>query len=229
MKKILSKHLVEIRYTPNARILDKRGETAESLSSALLNYWNISTNRIDFLSKDNESVRAFFSYKNLGFLSSYPNETDYFIEESKNLIKSAWTHFPADKIRRIGVRSTYAIPVKDFTIAFETYKDKFLKLSDADIKQFGGDLVDIGFPLNFVSGENFFNIVTGPMEKEQLKQFFGDIDDLPDSAIYIDVDYFRKDFSSEMRQRNVLEFIENGVKRAKSISDTISSLVATKN
>lgn len=229
MNKTLSKHLVEIRFTPNAPILDKRGETAEALSSTLFNYWSISTNRIDFASKDKESIQAFLSYKNLGLLSSYPNEASYFLDEAKNFIKTAWTHFPADKIKRIGVRSTYIIQTQNFTKTFDAYKEKFLKLTDSDIKKFGGDLVDVGFPLNFVSGEDYFNVITGPMEKEQLKQFFGDIDDLPDSAIYIDVDYFRKDFSSEMKQRNVLEFIESGVNKAKSIADIISSLVnATK-
>jgi len=225
---MLSKHLVEIRFTPNARILDKRGETAEALSSTLFNYWNISTNRIDFASKDKESIQAFFSYKNLGLLSSYPNETGYFLDEAKNFIKAAWTHFPADKIKRIGIRSTYIIKTENFTKAFDSYKEKFLKLQESDIKKFGGDLVDVGFPLNFVSGEDYFNVVTGPMEKEQLKQFFGDIDNLPDSALYVDVDYFRKDFSSEMKQRNVLEFVETGTNKAKSIAETISSLVNAK-
>ena len=34
--KIFSKHIVEIRYKPNSRFLDKRGETAELLASSLV-------------------------------------------------------------------------------------------------------------------------------------------------------------------------------------------------
>ena len=100
-----------------------------------------------------------------------------------------------------------------------------MKLSAEELKKFDGDLVDVGFPLNFVSGEDFFNVVTGPMEKGQSQQFFGDDEDLPQSAIYIDVDYFRRDFSSDLRQRNVLEFIDTGVNKSKNIADTIVSLV----
>jgi len=225
IEKIFAKHLVEVRFKPNARILDKRGELAEALSTPLFNYWNISTNRIDFLSKDNKTIQAFFSYKNLGLLASHPNETAYFIDEAKAFIKNAWTHFPADKISRIGVRSTYIVPVKDFTKAFEAYKEKFLKLSAEELKKFDGDLVDVGFPLNFVSGEDFFNVVTGPMEKGQSQQFFGADEDLPQAAIYIDVDYFRRDISSDLKQRNILEFIDTGVNKAKSIADTIALLV----
>ncbi len=98
-------------------------------------------------------------------------------------------------------------------------------MSAEELKKFDGDLVDIGFPLNFVNGEDFFNVVTGPMEKGQSQQFFGNDEDLPQAAIYIDVDYFRRDISSDLKQRNILKFIDTGVNKAKGIADTIASLV----
>ena len=223
MDKIISKHLIEIRYKPNSRFLDKRGEIADSLSSATFDQWNISNNRIDFSSKEREDFGAFFSFRNFGLFANYPNTQEFFTKKAKDFVRNAWTHFPTDKITRIGVRSTYLIETKDFKSAFDKYRSKFLALSDSDIKGFGGDLIDIGFPLNFATGEDFFNVNTGPMEKAQSKELVVDDEKkLPKTGIYVDVDYFRKEFSPHTIQRNVLDFIDKAIQK----SDAVSKLIA---
>jgi hypothetical protein len=225
MSKVISKHILEIRYKPNSRFLDKRGEIAEILSGQNFDQWNIGNNRIDFASKKNSSVGAFLSYKNLGYFSEYPTTLDDFSTESKNFIKNSWTYFPANQITRIGVRTTFLIETKNFKESFDKYRSQFLGLQDDEIKKFGGDLIDLGFPLNFADGEEFFNVTTGPMEKKQSKEFVLDADELPESSIFIDVDYFRKEFSPHITQKNVLELIEKGLEKAKKIKEEISKMI----
>ncbi len=61
------------------------------------------------------------------------------------------------------------------------------------------------------------------MEKDQSKEFVVDDDkELPKVGIYVDIDYFRKEFSPHTTQRNVLDFIDKGVKKADSISKLIA-------
>jgi hypothetical protein len=222
MKKIFSKHVVEIRYKPNPRFLDKRGEIAESLSGSFFDQWNISNNRIDFSSKTNENITAFISFRNLGIFTNHPNTVDFFKEKAKDFIKSAWTNFPTSKITRIGIRSIYLIETSSFKNSFDEYRKKFLGLSDDDLKKFNGDLIDLGFPLNFSVGEDFFNVTTGPMEKIQSKEFLLDDDELPEAGIFVDVDYFKKEFSPHIIQKNVLGFIDTGSDKAENIKDLIA-------
>ena len=225
MSKVISKHILEIRYKPNSRFLDKRGEIAEILSGQNFDQWNIGNNRIDFASKKKPSVGAFLSYKNLGYFSDYPTTPDDFLRESKNFIKNSWTYFPTTQIARVGVRSTFLIETKNFKESFDKYKSKFLGLQDEDIRKLGGDLIDLGFPLNFAIGEEFFNVMTGPMEKKQLKEFALDANELPESSIFVEVDYFRKEFSPHITQKNVLELIEKGLEKARKIKDEISKMI----
>jgi len=220
--KIFSNHVVEIRYKPNSYFLDKRGEVVALLANSLLDQWYISNSKIDFSSKENKNIAAFFSFRNLGIFTTYPNTTDFFKEKAKDFIRSAWTHFSANKITRIGVRSTYLIEAGSFKISFDEYRKKFLGLSDDDLKKFEGDLIDIGCPLNFAVGEDFFNVTTGPMEKSQSKIFLVDNDELPASGIYVDIDYFKKEFSPYITQKNVLDFVDKGIDKAEKIKDLIS-------
>lgn len=223
MVEIISKHLVEIRYKPSSRFLDKRGEIADLLSAGIFDQWNISTNRIEFSSKRQENIGAFFSFTNLGLFTNHPTTQQLFLQKAKDFVRSAWTHFPTDKITRIGIRSTHLIETKDFKSAFDNYRSKFLALSNDDLKGFDGDLIDLGFPLNFVTGEDFFNVNTGPMEKAQSKDMFGyDEEKLPKTGVYVDVDYFRKEFSPHTTQRNLLDFIDRGIQKAELIRKLIA-------
>lgn len=226
MRKIFSKYTVEIRYKPNSRFLDKRGEVAELLAGPFFDQWNISNNRIDFSNKANENVVAFISFRNLGLFTNYPNTADFFKEKANDFIKSAWTNFPTSKMTRIGVRSIYLIETESFKNSFDEYRKKFLGLSDEDLKKFEGDLIDLGFPLNFAVGEDFFNVTTGPMEKSQSKEFLIDNEELPASGIYVDTDYFRKEFSPHIIQKNVLDFVDKGIDKAEKIKDLIAGWTA---
>lgn len=223
MSKTIVNHIFEIRIKPDARFLDKRGSVADQMTNAKFNHWNISGNRIDFTSSDHPELTAFFSFRNLGVASRVPSTTDEFRETAEEFIKSAWQHFATSTIIRIGVRSIFLTQASDFKKSFDAYRGKFLKLSDDDLSKFGGDLVDLGFPLNFIEGDNFFNINTGPMEDKQSKDIFGD--KAFKAGVFLDVDYFRKEISPHIIQKHVVSFVEDGIKKANTVMQQITQLV----
>lgn len=223
--KLINEHVIEIRFKPDARILDKRGEIANLLTVNPFDQWNISTNKINFLSKDNPNLEAYFSFKNTGLISSYPNETKSFIEETEKFIKTVWNHFPTNEITRVGIRSRYVLPAKDFKTMFDAYKEKFLGIKDDDLKKLGGDLIDLGFPLNFVDGENFFNIHTGPMEKKEFSNLVKNQDEIFDNGVFLDFDFFKEKFSPYTKQKDIVDFLKLGVKKAENALSVISGWI----
>lgn len=215
----VSKHLVEIRYKPAARVLDRRGEITDALVTELLNQWNITPNKIDLSSESDKNIIAFFSYKNLGLVSQSPHDKEFFQEKATQFIKTAWPHVPTTELIRVGIRSTFYIASSGFTETFEGYKSKFLKTTDEELKVFNSNLVDVGFALNFSDGDVKFNIQTGPMEREQAKSFFGDEEELPEAGIYVDIDFFRDSFDVSTPQRTILSMLSAGIVKAEEVKD----------
>jgi hypothetical protein len=217
-EKATSKHVIEIRFKPDARFLDKRGIVADNLASPLFKRWNISSNRVDLSSEENQNVRAFFSYRNLGVVSTSPNKTEFFTQTAESFVRAAWQHLPNREFSRVGVRSMFLIE------AVQAYRERFLKLTDEELGEFKGDLIDIGFPLNFACGEDFFNVMTGPMRKEQAAHFFGECD-LPPVGIFVDVDFFRKDLSPHVTPKNIAELLHNGISKGRGIATRLVSWI----
>lgn len=223
----ISEHVIEIRFKPDSYFLDKRGQIASSIgASTALDQWSISNVQIDFSSKSNEKIQAFYSYKNIGFTSYAPNDSKFFQEEAGKFIKAAWAFIGQNEITRIGIRSKFITETESFTSAFNAYKKKFLALSDDDLKKFGGSLVDLGFPMNFIDGENYFNIVNmGPMEKSQFAQQLTVAGEAFDAGIFLDIDYFKKEFSPHTNQRNVIDFLRQGIKKSEQLYATLNEWV----
>lgn len=230
INQILSEHIIEIRFKPNANILDKRGEITTALTSNIFDQWSISDQQILLSSKENTKVQGSFSYKNTSFQTSYPNNTEFFLSHAENFIKSSWSSFPSNEIARIGIRTRYIVPVKDFKTAFDSYRKTFLGLNDKQIERFGGNLIDLGFPLNFVDGQNFFNVTTGPMEKKQFIQIFKEEDgeDFFADGLFLDVDYFKQEFSPYTKQKDVINFMKAGVKKAETVLSVVTDLIIKK-
>lgn len=224
----IAEYVVEIRFKPNAKVLDKRGEIASNLLSKLLNQWSISSNQILLSSKENLDTKAVFSFKNVSFVSNYPNDKKFFLENAGAYIKSAWTHFPNNEIIRVGIRTKYLIPAKDFKSIFDSYRKNFLALKDEKLTEIGGTLIDLGFPLNFADGDNLFNIVTGPMEKKQFGQFVKEQEDIFENGVFIDFDYFKQEFSPYTKQKDIIELIKLGIEKAEKACSVISDLVIEK-
>ena len=73
--------LLEIRYSPNAKILDYRGTWAETVSKHMeLSEWQIQENRFDVYDKQ-DTKRFFVSYRNAGGLIRNSTTRNYFSDQ----------------------------------------------------------------------------------------------------------------------------------------------------
>jgi len=53
-----------------------------------------------------------------------------------------------------------------------------------------------------------------------------DDEELPEAGIYVDIDYFKKNFLHTLTQKNVLDFIDTGIEKAGNIKDLIAGWTA---
>ncbi|OGJ57700.1 hypothetical protein A3H22_03360 [Candidatus Peribacteria bacterium RIFCSPLOWO2_12_FULL_55_15] len=217
-----SSYIFELRFQPSPKVLDTRGQIAEALTDDLFNKWFISADAIQLNSDANKDIVMIFRHNSFAFVANKQQSADFFIEGAKNMCRKTWTWFPYTQIKRIGVRSSFLTEVDSFDVTVKKYRQKFLGLSDAEMGQFGGELIDIGTLLNFKNGDDFFNVSSGPMEKQQSKWMLRTEDDeIPEQGIYVDVDYFTKQQSSGIRQKAILEFIAKGILKGEEINKTI--------
>jgi hypothetical protein len=91
----INEHILEIRYKPNAHLLDFRGEPATSISQHMeLTEWRIDENRVDVYSKD-QAVRFFAAFRNSGAVMRNTSLADFFQIKQRNLsvIYSPLSHY----------------------------------------------------------------------------------------------------------------------------------------
>jgi len=85
MKKIFSKHIIEIRYKPNSRFLDKRGEIAESLTGSFLTNGIYQITGLIFLVRQMKTSRLLLVLEILGFLLTFRIQQIFLKKKQKNL------------------------------------------------------------------------------------------------------------------------------------------------
>lgn len=192
----LCEQIFEIRYKPNAKILDYRGAWAEFISEHMnLSEWRILENRIDIFDASKED-HAFIGFRNAGFVSRKLPTKNYFYERTIKLLNylSSIKEFGSQlTVERIGVRSRYCRPFGgDFDALKDKYENHYLSLTNRAKRIINAKLVDIGAPLSFIDDVGTFNTTCGPMEEEQITQFFNGRmpDDIPKVGLYYDIDYF---------------------------------------
>lgn len=226
MNKFYLEQIFEIKFKPQSKFLDKRGEIASSLGDSFLNQWNITDNSVDLKSETNTKVKGFFSFRNMGFASSYPTSSDDFSLHTKNFIKRAWQYIPLNEVLRIGLKTKMVTPVDSFNDSFKKFREKFIALDNASLEKFGGKLVDLSFPLNFADGLNQFNTLSGPVVKKEIEPFFKDSEDqAPDSGVYCEVDYFTTEIKTLLKQKDMLIFVDDAITKADVVSGEILAIL----
>lgn len=224
--KVIAKYVCEIRFKPNPLILDKRGEITKIYSDSIFKNWNILNNKIDFFNEGDLSASASLSYKNLVVMTSFPHDTDFFVETTKNFIKKAWDKISVNDITRMGVRSfLYVDDDKSFKEYFEGYKKHIPSFAKKSF--INANLVDIGINLNFAEDDKYFNVMSGPMLKEQVISLFqkDDKEGIPETGMYVEVDYFKKSFKPFVTQKNIFKILNDGVAKANEISSSFAKII----
>src|SRR6266852_924008 len=103
----ISDRVVEIRFKPNGRILDYRGQWAQAIAEHLkVPEWQITDNRLDVFDKS-EARRFFLAFRDCGAtIKDAPTET-YFLDHAVKFLEFIFAFEPIPKplvIERIGVR-----------------------------------------------------------------------------------------------------------------------------
>ncbi len=188
--------VAEFRYPPNARVLDRRGEWAAILSKAFeLKEWAIDNSSIRLMNKEQSRLLCVGFRNSFLFLIDSESQT-YFSDLATKMVRSVFSldGFGSPTIDRIGVRSKFGTPftgkfpdlVKRFARNYAVPTDRALKVFPPSAR-----LIDIGSPLNFEDEDGFFNTTCGPMERNQMKQFFSKSEGFPEVGLYFEIDYFR--------------------------------------
>ncbi len=193
----VSEQVFELRFTPSAKILDRRGEWAERLSTELaLPRWQIGRDRVDVYSED-ERQRAFVSHRNAGFIVLDSDSTTLHAERSQRFMRilSALDGFRREiSVDRLGVRGRYCV---GFSGTFEALRaritSRYVSVPDALRRAYGQNLAvqDIGISLNFRDGSKAVNTSCGPMLDSKLASHFRHRRDFPPVSLYLDIDTFR--------------------------------------
>ena len=198
MAKEISEHIFEIRYKPNPKVLDSRGIWAEMISEHMkLSEWRILGNRIDIYDKLNKN-HAFVGFRNSGFLCIDSPTNNYFPDLAIKLLNFITKLDGFEKqpfVERIGVRSRFCNGAnQSFEDLKNQYSSKYFYLTKDAEKGINAKLIDIGGNLNFADSLGNFNTASGPMEKNQILEFFNNRKEaeVPEVGLYYDIDYFIK-------------------------------------
>lgn len=219
-KKIIFQHILEIRLKSlNVAFIDYRGIIAEKLISNLgtVDKFRITGDRVDLLTKDNK-INYFITISNLGFqientssFNDFRNYSKLFLESIEKIAE----YQPKDFVR-IGTKTQLLVHEKGqgFDQAKDYFNKKLISMASLE-KSLNGNLIDIGFPLNFESKEGCFNIITGPMKKTQaLEQFFQkrgvDYENsLPDNGLFFSIDFFNLNPKFKKLNEAIVQVLKN--------------------
>ena len=224
----LNEQILEVRYKPNAKILDYRGSWAEAISEHMkLPQWRIIENRIDIYDDKNRD-HAFVGFRNAGFVAYNTSTKNYFADKAVKLFKFICSLEGFEKVpyvERIGVRSRFC---KGYRGSFDTLRDKYtsnyLNLTERAREIIGAKLLDIGGPLNFRDSHGNFNTLCGPMVEEQIAGYFGKDEEVPKVGLYFDIDYWLAP-KTEVDWREILRHISTFANSSWERFDKLTKLI----
>lgn len=209
---IQSEFLVEIRYLPNAKVIDNRGKWAEEASKLMdLPEWGISENRLDVSNKD-KTMGGFVAFRNAGFYIR--NNPDHKLFQNKAI--KFLRYFFGDPdfgetiyVERIGVRFRYGVPTSlSFDDLVKVISEKFVSISPQAITALDAKIIDNGVPLTLETPNGTINFNIGPMTLDELKVILK-LDDNPSPvSFYIDLDYWTKP-DNVLTTKDIINTIRN--------------------
>ncbi len=191
---VLNEQVLEIRFKPEARMLDHRGIWAEQLQRQFeLSEWLIAENRLDVYAKDN-SRRLFIAFRNAGCTIRNGDEAS-FVDLAQRFLRFMLRESPfrSMQFERVGVLGRFADAYAgSFEDLLHRYTERVYTIAPAASEAFAAELTDIGGSLNFSTARGEIHSATGPMRKKQLLQYFDFAKDAPEVGSYFQFDYFVK-------------------------------------
>jgi hypothetical protein len=212
-KLVENQFILEVRYNPNPRILDRRGQWAEELLNHLnLTQWQINENRIDVYT-EKKDLRAFVSFKSMGMIIYDSPSREHFGSLSSKFIEFVFRlkEFGSPMlIKRIGIRGTFCSPYGgEFNNLVQLYTKKFVKINARAVDAIGEDaeIIDIGSPVTFSDNNGKLSFTAGPMTGEQFPHFFERDKEFPKVGLFVDMDYWQEP-DKNMRASEIISSVK---------------------
>jgi hypothetical protein len=208
----LNEHVFELRYKPNAKIIDYRGEFAEMISSELgLTEWRITKDRVDVFDKE-EKHRLYVGFRSSGYVAQDSITANYFPDKAVqflNFVSNIKTFGNHWIVQRMGVRSRFCTAFDgECEDALERLGSRYTTLTE-DAKSAIGEakVIDLNGVVNFEDEHGSFNTQLGPMLASQIAEVLKDRDDYPEVGIYYDIDYWKRP-EKDVAESDVTRFIK---------------------
>lgn len=208
-EKVINEHILEIRFTPNPKLLDYRGSFSEQIGILMgLPHWKIDTNRVDIFD-DNETRKFFLSFRNFGSIIRNSDTKNYFSDQSVKFAKFLLDkkEFGTPIIDRIGVRSRFCV-LYDGTYEelLQQFATHYITVNPELANAIEGKIFDLNFPINFKTPNGSINTNVGPINNEQFKGYFPFSSIDLQTGIFIDLDYWKT--PKETFNQNVLKAVK---------------------
>ena len=218
------KLVFEVRYPATALLFDKRGEIVNKWQwTNDLSEWRIANNQISIHNKSNSTFLN-VSINRLVVSMELPINQDSFNKYSVEFSSWVLNKLEVKKIERVGLRAIQIAKRTHFKLLLNKMRQNLFKLNENDWKIFNGTIDDVAFPLVIGFGESKINFNSGPMQVEQLSNFFESQEvksKLPNVSLFLDFDYFQS-------EPNILEdqfsigfslFLDKGIHQITEISE----------
>ena len=198
MNKVLIRQILELRFFPTHNFFDHRSAVLDALykdkrtKKKHFEHWRMSNNHIEVFDKDRKRA-FFFSFRNCGFRCEDPPTANYFGEQLQKYLGLSFEVLGEyiEGVQRIGFRSKRVIPVIDPGKVRDALVKNFLRTESSFYKAVGATIEDVQlFPIVFKQGSNKFQVTTGPAKAEQLEDLWGKDANLPEQALWLDMDYY---------------------------------------
>lgn len=194
--------IYEIRYSPNPKFLDFRGDIAQELVQRFdMPHWRIGENLAEAYNGENNpddgSEKYFLSFRNAGLVMRGVDDRSIFYERTKDHINFLFSLRKIFKdndyyITRIGMMSKYVTAYSgDFSALLDKYQTYFITPKQSFIDCFDANLTDISGVINLETRDGVkIHSRSGPMEKAQIKTFFPNQEVEFDLGLYFEIDAF---------------------------------------
>lgn len=233
MSKHLTRDIFELRFPPMITFFDRRSGLLEALyrdaKSGKNNFehWQLEDGRVSVFDEDNSRTFS-FSFHNCVFACKNPPTEHYTRDQVLRYVGGA-AEYLGDKIgpiQRAGFRETQVFPARDFGKLAKALIDAFIKPDNPLFRVGEARPVDLSlFPLVFTHGPNKFQANFGPARREELRTLWGEDKDLPDQALFLDVDYYAvQPKVSDGVQQYVSQFLAKAREAQQSVSEELRRL-----
>lgn len=227
----IERAICEIRYPATLTYHQKRLTLCKELMEKKpeLLHWtlNVPTIQLRDGSKEESSNKIFtVSSKGSFLLFRNPGPYDNFQALADYLMIKATQALEIDNLTRIGIRIFYFTEVKE---SFDQLRDILLtRLSNRKgVERFGGSIKDLAFIIEFEKNKYNFNVRIGPLSPEEIegKVYKGEkyyiSKEQINPSLLVDVDYFRRNCSSE----EIRVVLKNSKSNTREVLNSILSLL----